>query len=117
MCLPAIQSYTLKKLLLFLLQGYAGENGGDDPNGTPPQNRIRSYSGFAPYGGWLTPWSGMEVGYFSTASAFRGLQGENIARLNVIIHEYIHTFNMIDLYDISFQGNGCGGYDIMAYRE
>ena len=53
--------------------------------------------------------SGIRVGYYAVASAYRGRQGENIARLNFIVHEFIHTAGMIDLYDLAFEGNGCGG--------
>ena len=34
----------------------------------------------------------------------RGLSGAQIARLNIISHEYLHNFGMIDLYDVDFVG-------------
>lgn len=39
----------------------------------------------------------------------------NIAKMGVMTHEYLHTFGLIDLYDYSFEGKGLGNFDIMAY--
>ena len=103
--------------MIILHNGYNGESGGDDEDGTPPANRIRSYAGAAPGGidSWVSLWCGISAGFFATTSAYRGVADSSIARFNVIMHEFLHTFNMIDLYDISFAGNGCGVYDLMGY--
>lgn len=100
--------------IVILHNGYNGEIGADDEDGTPASQRIRSYAGFS-FDGWKSPWSGIRVGYFATTSVYRGVKEQNIAYFNVLMHEFIHTFGMIDLYDTDFKGNGCGGYDIMAY--
>ena len=101
--------------LIILHNGYNGEYGGNDPDDTPPSQRIRSHAALAPFPSWKSPWSGLSLGYYAVSSVYRELNGENILRFNVIMHEFIHTFKMIDLYDTSFTGNGCGGYDLMAY--
>ena len=103
--------------LIVLHNGYNGEYGEPDEDGTPPSQRIRSHAGASPIGAdeWYSTFCGTSVGYFATTSAYRGFAGANIARFNVVMHEFLHTLNMIDLYDIDFVGNGCGGYDLMSY--
>ena len=101
--------------LIILHNGYNGESGGDDEDGTPPSGRIRSYAAVAFVPNWKSPWSGLEIGYYATTSAYRGLGGSKIARFNVLLHEYVHTSGMIDLYDVDFVGNGIGGYGLMGY--
>ena len=39
----------------------------------------------------------------------------NPAKMGVMTHEYLHTFYLIDLYDIQFNGKGIGNFDIMSY--
>ena len=99
--------------LIIIHNGYPAESGGADPAGTPNSQRIRSHAGFT--SGWRAAGSGYRAGYYAVASAFRGQQFEELARLNIITHEFIHTTGMIDLYDLDFIGNGCGGFCIMAY--
>jgi hypothetical protein len=37
------------------------------------------------------------------------------ATMGIMTHEYLHTFELIDLYDYTFEGKGVGTFDIMAY--
>ena len=101
--------------VIVLHNGYNAENGADDPDGVPPSERIRSHATLASGTVWRSAMSGYKLGYYGITSAYRGTEDENIARLNVISHEFIHSFGMIDLYDIDFVGNGCGSYGLMGY--
>jgi len=100
--------------VIVLHNGYNAETGGDDPDGTPASKRIRSHATLASGTVWRSR-TGYRLGFYGTTSAYRGLKDEQIARLNVASHEFIHSFGMIDLYDIDFVGNGCGGYSLMGY--
>jgi len=101
--------------VIVLHNGYNAETGNDDPDGTPYTQRIRSHATVASGTVWRSSNTGLKLGYYGITSAYRGQKNERIARLNVMSHEFIHTFGMIDLYDIDFVGNGCGGYSIMGY--
>jgi M6 family metalloprotease-like protein len=93
--------------LIILHNGYPAETGA--------QGAIRSHARVANSNVWSSNFAGTRVGYYAVASAYRGQKGDRIARFNVMMHEYIHTFGAIDLYDVDFGGNGIGGYDIMGY--
>lgn len=101
--------------IIVLHNGFDYTEAGEDPAGTPSQNRIQPHAAGSPTG--FRSRSGYRMNLYCVTGAFRGngQDGFNLLRLNVVSHEYIHTFGMIDLYDLSFQGNGCGGYCIMAY--
>jgi M6 family metalloprotease-like protein len=49
------------------------------------------------------------------ASALDLTCDSNPAKMGIMTHEYLHTFELIDLYDYTFEGKGVGTYDIMAY--
>ena len=102
--------------VLVLHNGYNSENGAVDPDGVPPSERIRSHSTLASGTVWRSR-TGFKLGFYGITSAYRDRseQGEQIARLNIASHEFIHSFGMIDLYDIDFVGNGCGSYGLMGY--
>lgn len=102
--------------LLIVFNGYAAENGAADPAGTPPSNRIRSHSAaFDSPSTYMSPSSGIRPFYYGVAAGFRGAKDFLFMRLNIIAHEFLHTFAMIDLYDLSFISNGCGGYCLMGF--
>ena len=104
--------------LIILWNSYAAEVGNAPTAGPPPSQRIVSHSGFVSDGTWNSPTTGMQPAFYATGSAFRGdgsFGSDDIARWNIVAHEFIHVFGMFDLYDISYTGYGCGGYDIMAY--
>ena len=49
------------------------------------------------------------------ASALDLTCDSNPAKMGIMTHEYMHTFELIDLYDYTFEGKGIGTFDIMAY--
>ena len=63
----------------------------------------------------------IELGAYVVASAFRQRCNANVARLGVIVHEMIHPFGIVDLYDTqgpldpnSGNTGGLDRYDIMV---
>jgi M6 family metalloprotease-like protein len=105
-------------VVVFLHSGYAAELGGADcTTGATTFDRIQSFAKGGPIDSWESS-SGIQLGSYVIASAFRGTCNSNIARLGVITHEFMHTFGLSDLYDLGGKLNSVGvgglsGYDIM----
>ena len=51
------------------------------------------------------------------ASALEGVCGSSVAKMGVMVHEYMHTLGLDDLYDYgsNSNGKGIGIWDILAY--
>jgi M6 family metalloprotease-like protein len=110
-------------LTVILHSGYAAELGGTDCNDASAtrERRIASHAssaGFEP--DWFSS-QGIELGAYVVASSFRQRCQANVARLGVIVHEIVHPFGIVDLYD--FQGaldpstgniGGLDRYDVMV---
>jgi len=102
--------------------GYAAERGVKPGcNEVPVEDRIQSFAqGYTP-NFWSSPSTGVQLGSYTTSAAFRGECNYNIARMGVIVHEFVHTLGIPDLYDLggrytedSPNVGGIGGYDTMA---
>lgn len=111
---------SLIDVVAILHSGHSAELGGVDClTQRGQEDRIRSYATSADTSNWRSI-DGYRLGSFVVASAFRGMCNSNMARLGVITHEFIHTLNIPDLYDLAGPYNnavssvgGLGGYDIM----
>jgi M6 family metalloprotease-like protein len=101
--------------VIILHSGYANSQGQTDEDGVDASLRIQSHARSSPQPPWSSAKTGISLANFVVSSAYRGFKDQNICRLNVICHEFIHTLGAIDLYDLSFQTYGAGGFGIMAY--
>jgi M6 family metalloprotease-like protein len=101
--------------VIVLHSGYSHNQGGVDEDGVDPSVRIRPHARSSPQPPWKSTKSNISLANFVVTSAYRGFKDQNICRLNVICHEFLHIFGALDLYDMSFQTNGAGGFAIMAY--
>lgn len=105
--------------MVVLHSGYAREAGSTDEDDTPTQDRIQSRAGA--FFDFRTG-SGYRSDKYARASIYRGVEGQNIATIGIIAHEFLHTLGPPDLYDLdNFDGDqyttvsvgGIGGFDIM----
>jgi len=101
--------------LIVIHSGYAAEEGGEDcNNGRGQMDRIWSHA-FADSSGWYSLNGNYRVRGYNIASSLDLKCGDEPGKMGVMTHEYMHTFYLIDLYDIQFIGKGLGNFDIMAY--
>lgn len=109
-----------------LHSGYGAEYAGKDCFNQKNVNRIWSHQ--AGSLGFVNPLSNLVTGgnqtdgiaslvvpdrYF-VASALRNKCGSDITRIGIVAHEMGHFLGLPDLYDKTFDGNGCGNYDPMS---
>jgi M6 family metalloprotease-like protein len=109
-----------------LHSGYGAEYAGKDCFNQKNVNRIWSHQ--AGSLGFVNPLSNFVTGgnqtegiaslvvpdrYF-VASALRNKCGSDITRIGIVAHEMGHFLGLPDLYDKTFDGNGCGNYDPMS---
>jgi M6 family metalloprotease-like protein len=105
---------------IVLHSGYQAEIGNlDCYSGATFQNRIWSHAILVPLNPWKSKLSSMSIDGYAVASALRGICDSKIARLGVIVHEFLHLFGLPDLYDVSgeYIGHGIGHYSIMSNRK
>jgi M6 family metalloprotease-like protein len=109
--------------IMFVHSGYAADYGNLDCEvGTSYEDRIWSHAvGAWRNDKWTSARTGVQLGAYSVASAYRGFCNGNIALLGVMTHEFFHTLGLPDLYDVDgrYSGSsgsvgGLGGYDIMS---
>ena len=102
--------------MVVMHSGYGAEWGGIDPNGKASDQRIWSHSVAAQEDTWRSPSFMIDVGTYCVTSVFRGVEGNGIARIGVLLHEMLHTFGLPDLFDLnrSDQRGGVGFYSIMS---
>lgn len=111
--------------LLVIHSGYASEQGvGSQCGANPPQNRIVSQGHYSSNPSVWTSNNGLyNIGGYAIASAYDRVCPETAtwATYGVMTHEFIHTFNTPDLYDIALRSSGTtnflGGiatYDLMS---
>ena len=107
-------------LTILFHSSYDGIIGEDDGFGTPSENRIASHARSSAQDlNWIAN-DGTIIGAYVVASAYRGLRNNGIARLGVLVHEMLHPFGLVDLYDrdVALTSNsglgGLGNYDIMV---
>jgi M6 family metalloprotease-like protein len=101
--------------VIVLHSGYASSQGKTDEDGVDSSKRIQSHARTPPQPTWEAPSSGIRLGNYVVASGYRGVANQQITRLNVISHEFLHLLGAIDIYDTSFKTYGAGGYALMAY--
>ena len=77
-------------------------------------DRIWSHA-FSDSNGWRNEAGTYGVEGYMIASALDLTCDSEPAKMGVMTHEYLHTFDLIDMYDYSFEGKGVGQFDIMAY--
>jgi len=65
---------------------------------------------------WVSKDGSISLFGYTVASAFENDKGVVPATIGLTVHEYMHTFALIDLYDTTnpAEGSGIGGFDIMA---
>jgi M6 family metalloprotease-like protein len=105
---------------IMLHSGYQAEIGNFDCySGATFQHRIWSHAILVPLNPWNSKLSSMSIDNYAVASALRGICDSKIARLGVIVHEFLHLFGLPDLYDVSgeYIGHGLGHYSIMSNRK
>jgi immune inhibitor A len=102
--------------VVVLHSGYSAEYGDIDPDGADEQVRIWSHAVGAQPNRWKSPSFLVDIGYYCVTSSFRGIRGEKIARIGILVHEMLHTLGLPDLYDLSRtgQGGGAGQFSIMS---
>jgi immune inhibitor A len=101
--------------VIVLHSGYANNQGAMDEDGVESSLRIQSHARSSPQPPWTSPSTGISLGNFVVTSTYVGSADQNICRINVICHEFLHILGVIDIYDLSFQTNGAGGFALMAY--
>lgn len=102
--------------LLVFHSGFPSEGGDGDACGEPPRvDRIRSQAYWSStFGAWSNDF--VTLNGYAVASAYDGVCDlSRWVQLAVPAHEFLHTFETVDLYDTrnGFLG-GLGGWDIMA---
>ncbi|CAB9508837.1 Immune inhibitor A peptidase M6 [Seminavis robusta] len=102
--------------VIVLTSSYGAEEGGTDcNNGRADMERIWSHA-FSNSKAWVSPTNPKyKTRGYMIASALDLTCDSNPAKMGVMTHEYLHTFFLIDLYDINFVGRGLGTFDIMSY--
>ena len=102
--------------LVVVHSGYGAALGGRDEDGTPQDGRIQSHAtSTAIPKAFTSAETRIQTGNHIVITGYRGTDGQRIARLNIAIHEFTHTFGIPDLYDIDGVGYGAGGFDSMAF--
>jgi M6 family metalloprotease-like protein len=106
--------------VVFLHSGYGAERGSVDcETGTSWENRIWSHAMMrAKDDAWVSKSGKVRLGAYMVTSAYRGRCYTNIARIGLVVHEYLHTLGLPDLYGTSGSIGpalgGLAGYDTMA---
>jgi M6 family metalloprotease-like protein len=103
--------------LVMMHSGFPAEIGGNDcSKNRAPEQRIWSHNIGTFESGWISNDGKYTIGGYTVSSAVRGLCGNDIARIGVLAHEFIHSWGIPDLYDTSgdWIGNGVGVFDIMS---
>jgi M6 family metalloprotease-like protein len=101
--------------VIVLHSGYASNQGDVDEDDVDSSVRIKAHANVNNQQLWTSQRTGISLGNFVVTSTYRGSADQNICRINVICHEFLHILGVIDIYDFSFNGNGAGGFAIMAY--
>ena len=103
--------------LVLLHSGFAAELFGKDCyTQRAHEERIWSHAVGAFANDWTSFDNKYTLGGYMIASALRGICGDDLARIGVMTHEFIHSWGIPDLYDTSRSriGNGVGSFDIMS---
>jgi len=103
--------------VVLLHSGFPAEIGGFDCySRRDHQNRIWSHAVSSFDNKWTSFDGKYSLGGYMVASALRNTCGDQLARIGVMTHEFIHTWGVPDLYDTGgdWIGKGLGIYDIMS---
>jgi M6 family metalloprotease-like protein len=102
--------------VIVLHSGYSTSQGQTDEDGVDKSLRIQSHARTAnPRNAWKSPSSGLRLGNYVVESGYRGAAGQEITRINVISHEFLHLLGAIDIYDTSFLTRGAGAFALMSH--
>ena len=103
--------------VVIIHSGYGAETGRTDMYGTEMRYRIWAHAFAYTEDDWM-PWissdGSVRLNGYAVTSALEGYSGVVPATIGLTIHEFMHTFGIIDLYDSSGRG-GIGAWDIMGY--
>ena len=103
--------------LVLLHSGFPAEIGGIDCyTKRAHEERIWAHAVGVFDSDWTSFDNKYRLGGYMVASALRGTCGDQIARIGVMTHEFIHTWGIPDLYDTSglWIGKGVGSFDLMS---
>ena len=106
--------------IILLHSGYQAEIGSFDCyTYASTINRIWSHAIPNPANPWKSSVSGISLDNYAVGAALRGVCDNEIARLGVLVHEFLHLFGLPDLNDNSgeYIGHGLGHYSIMSNRK
>lgn len=96
--------------------GYGAETTTTDVYGTGYKNRIWAHAFAQSVESWSSKDGSVTLNGYTVASAFENDSGVTPATIGLTVHEYMHTFDVPDLYDTADPNaaSGVGGFDIMA---
>jgi M6 family metalloprotease-like protein len=108
--------------VVMMHSGFPAESEEDDCYDVPYQYRIWAHTVTVnDNDSWVSSDGKFRIGTYTVASALRtppdSSCSKRLARLGVVTHEFIHTWGLPDLYEISPYGQigyGSGYYDIMS---
>ena len=106
--------------IILLHSGYQAEIGSVDCyTNAATINRIWSHAIPNPTAPWVSATSGISLDNYAVGAALRGVCNNQIARLGVLVHEFLHLFGLPDLNDNrgDYVGHGLGHYSIMSNRK
>ncbi|CAB9496577.1 Immune inhibitor A peptidase M6 [Seminavis robusta] len=104
--------------VIMIHSGYEASITANDQYGTPYANRIwaHAYALGSSETSWTSQDGSVSMKVYTVASSLEGLTGTDIATIGVTCHEYMHTFGLPDLYDLSDRTlPGIGEFGIMAW--
>lgn len=97
--------------------GYGAETVSTDEYDTEYTQRIWAHAfAFSGSVAWTSKDGSVSMSGYTVASAFDSDKDTTPAKIGLTVHEYMHTFDIIDLYDTTDPslGAGIGGFDIMS---
>lgn len=94
--------------------GYGADRYGEDcDNGRTFEDRIFSHRSVGSFGAWSNPEGTVALGSYTVSSVFRGTCNALPARIGMTTHEFVHNFDIPELYDVggmyTENGRGVGG--------
>jgi len=101
-------------LTVFMHSGYDGVNAGADcETGIMADQRVASSARTASNGGFISN-TGKQLGAHIVAPAFRLRCGTEIMQIGTIVHELIHPFGVMEMYDPETLVGGIGQFCVMG---
>ena len=101
--------------IIIVHSGHPAEHGGHDCYGTHFTDRIWSHRRYD--GKWKSSGNAYQAGIVSFAPSVRGLCHNRITRMGIVVHEFLHMFNLPDLVDHTWKSKGVGMWDCMGNSQ